>query len=357
VPTYRAIFTTLGLQRLAEAQATYTPLVFEELAVGDGNGSTPTPNAAMTELVNETARVSVNLVEVDPDNPNQVRVEGLIPAGTGGFTIREAGIFNGDNELIAVANYPDIYKPVPADGVSVEEYIRILLVYENPSDAIELTTDTSVVMATRFYVDEEILFRDLDERNVIFREDFLRSSIDTDLWSLASTGGSSDPTLVHDNAADGSGAAHPLTTGGSGTSTIQGPGIGVQVGTGDFGFSSRVRIADGGDAENLAGFIANNFVSVIGPNVVRFVTGATNWKAVIGGTAYDTGVAWGSTYQWLACRRRDGVIYFYIDGVQVHSEAHTVDMGAVGIQAKCSAGPANDGSMYNDTLCLWAKRS
>lgn len=154
--TYYAIFTTLGLQRLAEAAATYTPLVFYEMAVGDGDGSPVTPSASMTGLVNERARVSVNLVEVDPDNPNQVRVEGLIPAATGGFTIREAGVFNADGELIAVANYPPIAKPVPADGVSVEEYIRILLVYENPGDAIELSVDTSVVMATRHYVDEEI---------------------------------------------------------------------------------------------------------------------------------------------------------------------------------------------------------
>jgi hypothetical protein len=45
----------------------------------------------------------------------------------GGFTIREAGIFNDAGELIAIASYPPIYKPTPGDGVTVEEYIRILL--------------------------------------------------------------------------------------------------------------------------------------------------------------------------------------------------------------------------------------
>lgn len=153
---YFAIFTTLGLQRLAEAQASGVPLVFATVRVGDGNGSEITPLASMTALVNEVASVDVNLVEIHPDAPSTVRVEGLIPAATGGFTIREAGLFNGDDEMIAIASYPPTYKPNLADGVSVDEYIRILLVYENLEEAIELTADLSVVTATRPYVDARV---------------------------------------------------------------------------------------------------------------------------------------------------------------------------------------------------------
>lgn len=152
--TYKAILTTLGLTRLADAQSSGTPLVFTHLAVGDGDGSPITPDASMTALVNETARVEVNNVDIMPGAPTTVRVEGLIPAETGGFTIREAGLFNAAGELLAVASYPDIYKPVPADGASVEEYIRVLITYANVED-IALTVDTSVVMATRLYVDEK----------------------------------------------------------------------------------------------------------------------------------------------------------------------------------------------------------
>jgi hypothetical protein len=150
---YFAVFTTVGLQRLAEAQASGIPLVFTDLAVGDGDGAEITPSAGMTALVNETARVSINNVDITPGAPDTVRVEGLIPAATGSFTIREAGLFNGDGELLVIASYPPIYKPVPADGVSVEEYIRILLVYSG-TEAVSLTIDTSVVVATRLYVDE-----------------------------------------------------------------------------------------------------------------------------------------------------------------------------------------------------------
>lgn len=153
-PTYYAILTTLGLTRLAEATASGIPLVFAHVAVGDGNGSPITPSVGMTALVHETARVSVNNVEVSPDEPDIVRIEGVIPSATGGFTIREAGLFNFAGELIAVASYPPIYKPTPADGVTVEEYIRILIQYTTVA-AIALTVDPSVITATRLYVDDK----------------------------------------------------------------------------------------------------------------------------------------------------------------------------------------------------------
>lgn len=154
MPTpYYSIFTTLGLTRLAEAHAAGVALVFSHVAVGDGNGAPIVPDAAMTALVHETARVVTNSVSVSPDEPDIVRVEGLIPSATGGFTIREAGLFNRAGELMAIASYPPIYKPVPADGVSVEEYIRILLKYATTT-AIALTTDPDVITATRLYVDD-----------------------------------------------------------------------------------------------------------------------------------------------------------------------------------------------------------
>lgn len=154
MPTpYYAIFTNLGLTRLADAQAAGVALVFAFVAVGDGNGSPITPDATMTALVHETARVATNDVSVSSDEPDIVRVEGLIPSGTGGFTIREAGLFNQAGELMAIASYPPIYKPTPADGVTVDEYIRILLQYATTS-AIALTTDPDVITATRLYVED-----------------------------------------------------------------------------------------------------------------------------------------------------------------------------------------------------------
>jgi phage-related tail fiber protein len=152
--TYFAILTDLGLIRLAEAQYLGVPLVFVDMAIGDGSGAPIVPLSSMTELVNERARVAVNGVEISPDAPSTVRVEGLFPSGgPGGFTIREAGLFNAANEMIAIASYPPIYKPTPAEGATVDEYIRILIEYAAVT-AIALTVDPAVIIATRLYVDD-----------------------------------------------------------------------------------------------------------------------------------------------------------------------------------------------------------
>jgi phage-related tail fiber protein len=153
LPAYYAIWTTVGLTRLAAATASGIPVPFAYVAVGDGNGAPITPSAAMTALVNERARVDRNNVDISPDDPHTVRVEGLIPSATGGFTIREAGVFNHAGELLAIASYPPIYKPTPADGVTVEEYIRLSLQYSDVT-AVALTTDPDVITATRLYVDD-----------------------------------------------------------------------------------------------------------------------------------------------------------------------------------------------------------
>jgi phage-related tail fiber protein len=151
--TYYAILTTLGATRLAEAVANAIPLVFAFGAVGDGGGAPITPAVGMTTLVNERARVAINKIETSPDEPNVLRVEFVLLAATGGFTIREAGLFNLAGEMIAVASYPPTYKPVPADGAIVNEYIRVLIAY-TPASAVALTVDPNVITATELYVDD-----------------------------------------------------------------------------------------------------------------------------------------------------------------------------------------------------------
>jgi hypothetical protein len=184
------------------------------------------------------------------------------------------------------------------------------------------------------------------------KDDFEKAAIDTDFWTLASTGGSSDPTQLADSAANGIGAVHPLTAG-SGSSSIV--SLGVQVGTNDFGFATRVRVASGGDY-NLSTILSNNYVAVNGGGFrIMFATGATNWMPSIGGTDHNSGVAWGSIYQYLAMFRIGGTAYFFINNSLVYSVANTSDFGAAALTAKCTYG-TTDGSMYNDTLALWVDR-
>lgn len=153
--TYKTITTTYGLNRIAAAVATGVPINLTQMAVGDGNGSAVTPVESMTALVHETYRASINLVQQDPANPQKFYVELLVPYNVGGWTIREFGILDDQNQLFAVGNFPDTYKTVPTDGATNDLVIRAELVVSNAS-VITIMIDPSVVIATQAWVATQV---------------------------------------------------------------------------------------------------------------------------------------------------------------------------------------------------------
>lgn len=158
MPTWYSKITTVGLARLAQAEMSGSKFQFHEIAVGDGAGSSVTPDVSMTALIREVWRGSVNNVEIAASDPNTIRIEGLVPSSSGGFTMREIGVFNTSGELVVIANMPATYKPTPDEGVTSDAYVRVLIEYANP-DTIALTTDPDVVTASREYVDRSTAAR------------------------------------------------------------------------------------------------------------------------------------------------------------------------------------------------------
>ncbi|EJT8539601.1 phage tail protein, partial [Escherichia coli] len=98
----------------------------------------------------------LNLLSVDPNNQSQIIAEQIIPENEGGFWIREIGLYDDEGVLIAVANCPETYKPQLQEGSGRTQTIRMILVVTN-TEAITLKIDPSVVLATRKYVDDEVL--------------------------------------------------------------------------------------------------------------------------------------------------------------------------------------------------------
>ena len=115
---YFAILTNQGAAKLANATALGTKLNLTQLAVGDGNGVLPTPDAAQTKLINQKRIAPLNMLSVDPNNSSQIIAEQIIPENEGGFWIREIGLYDDDGVLIAVANCPETYKPQLQEAVS-----------------------------------------------------------------------------------------------------------------------------------------------------------------------------------------------------------------------------------------------
>lgn len=48
------------------------------MAVGDGGGVLPTPDAKQTALVNEKRRAALNMLYIDPQNSSQIIAEQVI---------------------------------------------------------------------------------------------------------------------------------------------------------------------------------------------------------------------------------------------------------------------------------------
>ncbi|EFE3337997.1 phage tail protein [Escherichia coli] len=153
---YYAILTNQGAARLANATMLGSKLNLTQMAVGDANGVLPTPDPAQTKLINQKRIAPLNLLSVDPNNQSQIIAEQIIPENEGGFWIREIGLYDDEGVLIAVANCPETYKPQLQEGSGRTQTIRMILVVSN-TEAITLKIDQSVVLATRKYVDDEVL--------------------------------------------------------------------------------------------------------------------------------------------------------------------------------------------------------
>ncbi|WP_434170029.1 phage tail protein [Citrobacter freundii] len=153
---YFAILTNQGAARLANAAALGTKLNLTQMAVGDANGTLPTPDPAQTKLINQKRIAPLNLLTVDPANASQIIAEQIIPENEGGFWIREIGLYDDDGILIAVANCPETYKPQLQEGSGRTQTIRMILIVSSTS-AITLKIDPSVVLATRQYVDDKVI--------------------------------------------------------------------------------------------------------------------------------------------------------------------------------------------------------
>lgn len=153
---YLAILTNQGAARLAKAAALGTKLNLTQMAVGDANGTLPTPDPAQTKLINQKRIALLNLLTVDPANTSQIIAEQIIPEDEGGFWIREIGLYDDDGILIAVANCPETYKPQLQEGSGRTQTIRMILIVSSTS-SITLKIDPSVVLATRKYADDKAI--------------------------------------------------------------------------------------------------------------------------------------------------------------------------------------------------------
>ncbi|HCZ4969588.1 TPA: phage tail protein, partial [Salmonella enterica subsp. enterica serovar Saintpaul str. CFSAN004160] len=155
-PKFKTIITDYGKQRLIAAMSPGgTKLTLTQMAVGDGGGNPTNPDTTSTALVNEVWRAAVNSVTADKKHPNIIIVELLIPAEVGGFWVREAGIYDEFNKLVAICSLPASEKPLLEQGSGRAQTVRMTLVISDMS-TINITIDSTTIIATNDYVDNSL---------------------------------------------------------------------------------------------------------------------------------------------------------------------------------------------------------
>lgn len=155
-PKFKTIITDYGKQRLIAAMSPgRTKLTLTQMAVGDGGGTPTNPETTSTALVNEVWRAAVNSVTVDKKHPNIIIVELLIPAEVGGFWVREAGIYDEFNKLVAICSLPASEKPLLEQGSGRAQTVRMTLIVSDTS-IVNITIDSTTIMATNEYVDNSL---------------------------------------------------------------------------------------------------------------------------------------------------------------------------------------------------------
>ena len=125
-----AMLTNVGRNKEAEALANGDPLEISEIAWGDG---TRIPAGGETALENEQGRKPVQGQGVTAGALNTAFFEVLLAEDEGPFVIREAGLFDVDGDMIAIAYYdPPVNKPLN----TVSAHLRINVIFSDLENLI-----------------------------------------------------------------------------------------------------------------------------------------------------------------------------------------------------------------------------
>lgn len=138
-----ALMTVLGRAKEAAALANGTAIQITEIAIGDG---VTVPSGGETQLYNEVDRFPVSGHGTVAGAANVAYFDAYLSAADGPYTIREAGLYDSQGDLIAIAHYnPAISKPVPSSGQTVEATVRLEVAFSNVA-SIVIAVDPSMTV-------------------------------------------------------------------------------------------------------------------------------------------------------------------------------------------------------------------
>jgi len=125
---FYSLVTDIGAAKQTASIRDGVPFDVSYIALGDSNGSYYEPEKTQTQLVHEVWRGNIEKCEWED---NKFYCITSVPATVGGFTVREAGIFDSNNNLLVITKFPLTTKQAPSTGSIKQLTIRIEIELSN----------------------------------------------------------------------------------------------------------------------------------------------------------------------------------------------------------------------------------
>jgi hypothetical protein len=139
-----ALMTNVGRAKEAAALANATTIEITNIAIGDG---ATVPSGGETALYHQIALKTISGHGTVIGAANVAYFDCYLAAAEGPYTIREAGLYDIDGDLIAIAHYdPPINKPTPASGQTVEGTVRLEVAFSDVA-SVTIKVDPSMQVA------------------------------------------------------------------------------------------------------------------------------------------------------------------------------------------------------------------
>lgn len=149
----KTIITDIGKIKIAKAAETGKAVAVRYFAVGDGSGETYIPDGTETKLRDEKWRSGINSSHVNPQKPDELILDTIIPEDVGGFFIREYATFDVDGDMISIGTCLGIYKPTIEDKsplISIECLMSHTL--QNMA-SVELSVDLKAYVTYKYLLE------------------------------------------------------------------------------------------------------------------------------------------------------------------------------------------------------------
>ena len=142
----KTLLTTVGAAKYAYNDANTLPTEFAEIALGDNNGAAFIPSITDGDCVNEVYRANINSITIDPADSTIVILQLVLPAAVGGFTVREARVYDADGVVMYTAN-PYFIKSIDSSDQNL-----LFRIKRSATSNVTLLVDPSITLASHTYV-------------------------------------------------------------------------------------------------------------------------------------------------------------------------------------------------------------